>query len=713
MTTQTFNVMAFTLTIIVSVFLCVLAVLVYLRGKKEYTNIVLALAIIFGALWLSSAFAEKIFANPSDSWTLFTFRWANAAGVLALLFLFLVIQALYLGRTPRKWFLVVACLIALSLPPLCFSKYVISGAHYSSGSLTATSGSLDWLVLALVIISCGGGIYLEVAKWRKSSGIDRARAGIILLGLAIFLPADVIGNYIVPAFSGNYIYSNYTFLAGIILLALTAYAIIRLRLLDVRIILRKTGLFLASLFVLAIPVALLLIPLSSAAISSMAMKAVLFGLFLLLLAVAPFLWRWMERHLSRLFFSGLYDAAELKAEADSIFSSSTDLSDTIPATLRHLIRSLALSSLDIFISQGVLAGYSILYKTSQTEQGIASTIEKATGNTENIVKTEATIITEELQRWPCNKEEEKLASELSLKGIHGCVPLKVRDQVLGYFLLGPKIKKRAFSITDIKCLEDIGAHIALYIDNYRLSSQLKTRLEELEGVYEQLQLADEFKTEIINLTSHELRTPLTILNSFTQILIERYSRCSETERLQYLSHIKESCERLGSIVSQFLTVSNLQKGAAESDAKEIDLAALFKEVKNGFKAQEQARIKDDCDPADLRVFTDEYYLLEMLKNLTENALRFSPDSESVVLAGESHGGVVQILVEDSGDGIDPAEAKHIFNPFTRLEDLDRHHIGIGLGLYSVRLIADLLGTEITVKAKPDEGTSFSFQLPKS
>ena len=703
--------MAFTLTIIVSVFLCVLAVLVYLRGKKEYTNIVLALAIIFGALWLSSAFAEKIFANPSDSWTLFTFRWANAAGVLALLLLFLVIQALYLGRTPRKWFLVVACLIAVSLPPLCFSKYVISGAHYSSGSLTATSGSLDWLVLALVIISCGGGIYLEVAKWRKSSGIDRARAGIILLGLAIFLPADVIGNYIVPAFSGNYIYSNYTFLAGIILLALTAYAIIRLRLLDVRIILRKTGLFLASLFVLAIPVALLLIPLSSAAISSMAMKAVLFGLFLLLLAVAPFLWRWMERHLSRLFFSGLYDAAELKAEADSIFSSSTDLSDTIPATLRHLIRSLALNSLDIFISQGVLAGYSILYKTSQTEQGIASTIEKATGNTENIVKTEATIITEELQRWPCNKEEEKLASELSLKGIHGCVPLKVMDQVLGYFLLGPKIKKRAFSITDIKCLEDIGAHIALYVDNYRLSSQLKTRLEELEGVYEQLQLADEFKTEIINLTSHELRTPLTILGSFTEILLTQYPRSTETQRFQYLEYIKEACQRLSMIIGQFLTVSNLQRGVSRLEHEEVLVDDLFSRLKASFSKEASNRIKARIMPPGIQISSDSFYLFMMLKNLIENALRFSDEEKPIMLEAIASQDSVKICVLNFGDGIKAEEAEFIFQPFTRLEDLDRHHAGIGLGLYSVRLIADLLKTEIGVTAAPDEGTKFSFDLP--
>jgi K+-sensing histidine kinase KdpD len=330
---------------------------------------------------------------------------------------------------------------------------------------------------------------------------------------------------------------------------------------------------------------------------------------------------------------------------------------------------------------------------------------------EDLSKTPETVVTEELQRWPRNEEEEKLAQTLNERRITACIPLKAGDKLLGYFLLGEKIGKHVITSTDIACLEDIGTSLALYIDNYRLSNQLKGRLEELETVYEQLQKADEFKTEIINVTSHELRTPLTILSAFTQLLLEKYSRLDEGERNEYLLHIKEACERLESVVRQFLNVSSLQQGAVVSDIQSLSLVELLNRVKAHYGVEEQNRIKIECPDDRMTVLSDDFYLSEMLKNLTENALRFGPQDESVLIRAEPKGEMVKISIEDSGDGIHIDEAEEIFNAFTRLEDLDKHHSGIGLGLYTVRLIADLLETQVKVSSAAKGGASFSFDVP--
>src|SRR4030042_2350199 len=105
MTTQTFYVLAFILTLLVAAFLLVLAVIVFLKGKREYLNTTLALTTVFTSFWIISGFVDKISSNPSDSFTIFVFQWAYAAGALALMFYFLFTLGMYLGRAPKKTFL--------------------------------------------------------------------------------------------------------------------------------------------------------------------------------------------------------------------------------------------------------------------------------------------------------------------------------------------------------------------------------------------------------------------------------------------------------------------------------------------------------------------------------------------------------------------------------------------------------------------------------
>ncbi len=83
----------------------------------------------------------------------------------------------------------------------------------------------------------------------------------------------------------------------------------------------------------------------------------------------------------------------------------------------------------------------------------------------------------------------------------------------------------------------------------------------------------------------------------------------------------------------------------------------------------------------------------------------------MIIQAKAEGEGVRISVKDFGVGISPSEVRNIFNPFDRLEETDKHQSGTGLGLYIVRLIADMLGTEIDVESQPDQGAEFSFRLP--
>ncbi len=83
----------------------------------------------------------------------------------------------------------------------------------------------------------------------------------------------------------------------------------------------------------------------------------------------------------------------------------------------------------------------------------------------------------------------------------------------------------------------------------------------------------------------------------------------------------------------------------------------------------------------------------------------------MTLAAEKAAGGVRVSVSDKGQGIDREDVQYIFQPFARLEEMDKHHIGTGLGLYLVRMAADLLGIEVEVESEPGRGTVFHLLLP--
>src|SRR4030043_396505 len=166
MTTQTLYVMAFILSILIAAFLWVLAVIVFLKGKREFKNITLALALIFYSLFISSGFLEGISTNISDSFNLFLYQWSYAMGVLVLSSCLLFILSIYLGRTPKKSLLIGTLLIALPGVALSFSPWFITNAHYSNGISTSSNGTLYFIVPAITLFLCASCMVTAIVAWR-------------------------------------------------------------------------------------------------------------------------------------------------------------------------------------------------------------------------------------------------------------------------------------------------------------------------------------------------------------------------------------------------------------------------------------------------------------------------------------------------------------------------------------------------------------------
>lgn len=704
----------FILTVIAAGLLWGLAVAVYRNNRKNYLNRTFALAIFFMGIWMLSGFSEKILNPPNDAFTLWTFRWAYFSGLMTAVLFFLFALGLYLDHPPKKelHYLVFSSGIAVAL--LSFSPYVVKSATYQDGVLSSRNGPLFAVAALLIVAYSIGGILLLYRKWANSAGIDRARISVVFFGLAAFFPFAAFSIFVLPLIAGNDFSTSYAYLAGIIPVVITSYAIIRLRLLDVRIILRRTSVFLIGSIVMAAPLILLIALFNTIKINRIAEDAILISIFILLILLAPSVLAYFRRLSSRLFFSELYDELQLLDVVSSRLTPPANLQSGLISALSEIVLPLGLENIGVVIPPGVINESCWRFKsaadTSKSDGNLREQVDENYRFPAWLNSINNTVVTEELQRWPKELEDRRLGDNLDACELSACLPIKVLSAKVGYIVLGRKATKGALSATDISFLEKVSERLGLFIDNYALSAKLGTQLKELQQVYADLNEAYEFKSEIIQVTSHEFRTPITLVNGFALTLKEGWTRLEEEEKLSFLDNIVDGCDRITNLTDQFFRVSNFEEGRVSIDKMPVKTSLILRRLCASILPEEQERLIIEADP-EMYLFSDPEHLNAILKNVVENALRFSPADQSIIIRAWRNSVHDYIQVQDFGDGIPSDELERIFEPFVRLESLAHHSRGMGLGLYIVRLLSSKLGIEVEIDCSDGNGTTVTLSIP--
>ena len=695
------------ITVIAACLLWFFAIVIYRNNKKSYLNRMLSLASLFTGLWALSGIAEKIITKPSDTLILWTYRWAYASGTMASVFFFLFLLGFYLGRPPKKRVYYPMILAASCFAVLSFSPLIVKSASYQNGTLTSKNGVL-WPLASFAILApliCG--IYLVYKKWKDSSGIDRARASVVLCGIIIFLPIITLCVFVIPILVGNDFSTNIAFLASTIPAGFTSYAILHLRLLDVRIILRKTSVFIIGTILLSVPIIVLFLVFNSTHLNPWVERALTLLVFMVLIFFAPDVWRYIQRLSSKLFFSELYDELRLLESVSSKLISKTDLQRGLISALSEIVAPLGLSGIEVVIPPSVINENSWAFECSLEDKGNGGLLTKSNDNygfAAWLHDVKNTIVTEEAQRWPKDSNEKILCNKLAVAGISACVPIKISSEIVGYFLVNEKATHKAFSTTDISFLEKAAQRFGLFIDNYALSAQLGAQLKEMKKVYLDLHEAYQFKSEIIDITSHEFRTPVTLVSGFAQTLRDRWDKLEDSQKLSLLEDVIEASNRIANLTEQFLRVSKLREGKLSIEKRPMQFNEIIQPICSSLLPEEQERLIIEAEP-DLLIVSDPEHIHVVLKNILENAFRFSPADKPVVIRawGDSINDFIQI--QDSGNGIPSEERERIFEPFVRLESINHHSKGMGLGLYIVRLLSSKLGIGVEINSAEGVGTT--------
>ncbi|MCW2973119.1 MAG: hypothetical protein JWN72_1392, partial [Thermoleophilia bacterium] len=224
---------------------------------------------------------------------------------------------------------------------------------------------------------------------------------------------------------------------------------------------------------------------------------------------------------------------------------------------------------------------------------------------------------------------------------------------------------------------------------------------------------DRMKSDFVATVSHELRTPLASIYGAAVTLQREDLELDESIQSQMLDIIGQQSQQLANIVDAVLTASRLDAGEGSADSAPIDALALAKEVVDAAHRRTEAHeIRIDADDDLPLVSADSGHLRQVLDNLMENAIKYSPDGGTVTLGIRSNGSTLTYEVRDTGVGIPPAELPRIFDKFYRVDaSMSRGIGGTGLGLFIVRELVRQMNGNIDVQSSSGEGSSFVVQLP--
>jgi signal transduction histidine kinase/PAS domain-containing protein len=231
---------------------------------------------------------------------------------------------------------------------------------------------------------------------------------------------------------------------------------------------------------------------------------------------------------------------------------------------------------------------------------------------------------------------------------------------------------------------------------------------------EALERANNVKSEFVATMSHELRTPLNVILGYSSLLLDGAFGRVEGEAREILERIERNAQQLFDLITMTLDFSRLEarQVALQPQALVVRefLALLDRESRNVWSKPGVELVWEI--PADLPIlYSDPVKLSVIIKNLVGNALKFTAEGAVTVSAREANEGI-EISVSDTGIGI-PEEARQlIFQPFQQLDSSPtRRHGGVGLGLYIVQRLVELLGGSIAVESSPSGGACFRLWLP--
>jgi two-component system sensor histidine kinase KdpD len=277
------------------------------------------------------------------------------------------------------------------------------------------------------------------------------------------------------------------------------------------------------------------------------------------------------------------------------------------------------------------------------------------------------------------------------------------NTVMGVLALLPVNLRRIFLPEQQKLLETFLRLIAQAIHRLRMAEQTKKTHMQME--------AEQLRNSLLSSISHDLRTPLATIVGSASTLVDDGAHISRLDRLELSHAIYDEALRMSSLVNNILDMARLDAGVVDLNKQWHPVEEIVGTVLTRMQKHLGSRpIKVSIPPGLPMIYADSVMIEQVLINLLENALRYTPDRSALEVIVETSSEAVYISLADKGPGLPPGQENRLFEKFTRARH-EAAQSGVGLGLAICRAIAEAHDGTMTAGNRPNGGAIFTLKLP--
>jgi signal transduction histidine kinase len=559
----------------------------------------------------------------------------------------------------------------------------------------------------------------------KLSGLYRSQAKMLYYGLGVTSILGLFFSLILPWFGIYSLFWAGPLVASASLFAI-AYTIVRHRMVDTKSFIIR---FLA--YVLALGLITIVYLLGTYFIAERFLADGTFtaqvstaGLFFVGAVLYQPIKEFFQKYTNRFFYRDAYDSQGLIDNLNETLVKNVELGAMLTSSAQIIQDNLKTSYCTFFIREtsymenrtfGVSTGNKKTHDLSGLQE-LSSKMHSKVYSTESEPTNQAERALIELMKKNDVEVLARLVStlEYELKGN-------------GYILLGPKQSGSPYSVQDLKILEIVANELVIAVENalrleeiekfnVTLQNKIDDATRELRRSNEKLKALDEAKDEFVSMASHQLRTPLTSIKGYLSMVLEGDAGKVSPVQKDMLGQALFSSQRMVYLISDLLNVSRLKTGKFLIEPTVVYLPDVVQ--------SEIDQLRDNAKSRDLtiefvkpesfsRLMLDETKLRQVIMNLTDNAIYYTPSGGTIQIALKETSKSVEFTVTDNGIGV-PKEQEHLlFAKFYRAENARKARPdGTGLGLFMAKKVIIAQGGSIIFKSKENKGSTFGFSFPK-
>jgi signal transduction histidine kinase len=307
-------------------------------------------------------------------------------------------------------------------------------------------------------------------------------------------------------------------------------------------------------------------------------------------------------------------------------------------------------------------------------------------------------------------ESDRLRTHFDSRGIRDAMvaPLHGKGGVVGTMMVANRLGEvSTFDSEDLKLFEALANHASVSLENARLVGRLEDSLARLTEM-------NRMKDDFVATVSHELRTPLTSIHGCIKTLLGPDADFDPETQRALMEAIDRQADRLVILIEDLLVASRIESNSVRPVIAPMKLASLAHQVVEDTSTRSrnhrlEVRVEGDVPSVE----SDERKVRQILVNLLENAIKYSPEGTTVTVRCRVEDDGVAALVEDRGPGIPKELHQKVFERFYQADQSTTRTVGgTGLGLYICQRLAEVLGGRVTLERSDDRGSVFKVWVPK-